>query len=97
MWRKDVAEYCKTCERCQKENKSTGKRLGNIVKIQEPGRPQEIAHMDNLNGLPPGGDKSFNSCLAIVDRFSKTPIFFPYHKDDTVMDTACLIWNRVVS
>ncbi|MBW0539950.1 hypothetical protein O181_079665 [Austropuccinia psidii MF-1] len=36
---KDVAEYFKTCDRCQKANKSTGKRLGNIMKVQEPRRP----------------------------------------------------------
>ncbi|MBW0533496.1 hypothetical protein O181_073211 [Austropuccinia psidii MF-1] len=29
--------------------------------------------------------------------FSKTPIFLPCNKDDTAMDTALLIWNRVVS
>ncbi|MBW0467087.1 hypothetical protein O181_006802 [Austropuccinia psidii MF-1] len=29
--------------------------------------------------------------------FSKTPIFLPCHKDDTAMNTALLIWNRVVS
>ncbi|MBW0524656.1 hypothetical protein O181_064371 [Austropuccinia psidii MF-1] len=39
MWQKDVAEYCKTCDRCQKGNKSTGKRFGNMIKIQEPSRP----------------------------------------------------------
>ncbi|MBW0563052.1 hypothetical protein O181_102767 [Austropuccinia psidii MF-1] len=50
-----------------------------------------------VTGLPPGGDRSYNSCLVIVDRFSKTPIFLPCHKDDTPMDTALLIWNRVVS
>ncbi|MBW0574216.1 hypothetical protein O181_113931 [Austropuccinia psidii MF-1] len=76
MWQKDVAEYCKTCYRCQKANKSTGKRLGNMIKIQEPSRPWEIVHMDWVNGLPPGGDRSHNSCIVIVDRFSKTPIFF---------------------
>ncbi|MBW0572162.1 hypothetical protein O181_111877 [Austropuccinia psidii MF-1] len=27
MWQKDVAEYCKTCDRCQEANKSSGKRL----------------------------------------------------------------------
>ncbi|MBW0572407.1 hypothetical protein O181_112122 [Austropuccinia psidii MF-1] len=43
------------------------------------------------------GDRSYNSCLVIVERFSKTPIFLPCHKDDTAMDTALLIWNRVVS
>ncbi|MBW0586572.1 hypothetical protein O181_126287 [Austropuccinia psidii MF-1] len=97
MWQKDFSEYCKTCDRCQKSNKSTGKRLGNIIRIQEPSRPWEFVHMDWVTGLPPGGDKSYNAFLVIVDRFSKTPIFLSCHKDDTAMDTALLIWNRVVS
>ncbi|MBW0590365.1 hypothetical protein O181_130080 [Austropuccinia psidii MF-1] len=53
--------------------------------------------MDWVTGLPPGGDRSYNACLVIVDRFSKTPILLPCCKDDTVMDTALLLWNRVVS
>ncbi|MBW0592081.1 hypothetical protein O181_131796 [Austropuccinia psidii MF-1] len=93
----NVAEYCKTCDRCQKAKKSTGKRLGNMMKIQEPSRSWEIVHMDWVTGLPSGGDRSYNSCLVTVDRFSKTPIFLPRHKDDTAMDPALLIWNRVVS
>ncbi|MBW0586598.1 hypothetical protein O181_126313 [Austropuccinia psidii MF-1] len=97
MWQKDVAEYCKTCDRFQKANKSTGKRLGNMIKIQEPRRPWKIVHMDWVTGLPPGGDTSYNACLVIVDRFIKTVIFLPYHKDDTAMDTALLIWKKVVS
>ncbi|MBW0554318.1 hypothetical protein O181_094033 [Austropuccinia psidii MF-1] len=97
MWQKDVAEYCKTCNRFQKANKSTGKRLGNMMKIQEPNRPWEIVHINWVTGLTPRGDRSYNSCLVIVDRLSKTPIFLPCHKDDTAMDKALLIWNRVVS
>ncbi|MBW0576106.1 hypothetical protein O181_115821 [Austropuccinia psidii MF-1] len=97
MWQKDVAEYFKTCDRCQKANKSTGKRLGDMIKIQEPSRPLEIFHMDWLSSLPPGGHRSYNACLVIFDRFSKTPIFLPFHKDDKAMDTALLIFNRVVS
>ncbi|MBW0547796.1 hypothetical protein O181_087511 [Austropuccinia psidii MF-1] len=97
MWQTDVAEYCKSCYRCQKAKKSTGKRLGNMIKIQEPGRPWEIVHMDWVTGLPPGSDRSYNACLVIVDTFIKTPIFLPFHKDDTAMDTALLIRNRVVS
>ncbi|MBW0566484.1 hypothetical protein O181_106199 [Austropuccinia psidii MF-1] len=54
MWQKDVAVYCKTCDRCQKANKSTGKRLGNMINIQELRRPWEIVHMDWVTGLPPG-------------------------------------------
>ncbi|MBW0585478.1 hypothetical protein O181_125193 [Austropuccinia psidii MF-1] len=93
----DVSEYCKTCDRCQKANKSTGKRLINMMKIQEPSRPWDLVHMDWVTGLPSGGDKSYNACLVIVDRFSKIAIFLPCHKDGTAMDTALLIWNRVVS
>ncbi|MBW0581257.1 hypothetical protein O181_120972 [Austropuccinia psidii MF-1] len=68
-----------------------------MIEIQEPSRPWEIVHMDGVTGLPPGGDRSYNACLVILDRFSKTTIFLPCHKDDTAMDTAPLIWNRVVS
>ncbi|MBW0487007.1 hypothetical protein O181_026722 [Austropuccinia psidii MF-1] len=68
-----------------------------MIKIQEPRRPWEIVHMDWVTGLPPGGDKNYIAGLGIVDRLSKTPIFLPCHKVDTAMDTALLIWNRVVS
>ncbi|MBW0505526.1 hypothetical protein O181_045241 [Austropuccinia psidii MF-1] len=95
MWQKDVAEYCKTCDRCQKANKSTGEILGNMRKIEEPRRPWETVHMDWMSVLPPGGDRGHNACLVIVEIFSKTPILLLCHKDDTAMDTALLIWNRV--
>ncbi|MBW0585584.1 hypothetical protein O181_125299 [Austropuccinia psidii MF-1] len=68
-----------------------------MIKVQEPRRPWEIVHMDWVSGLSPGGERSYNSCLVILYRFSKTPIFLPCHKDDTAMDTALLIYNRVVS
>ncbi|MBW0546788.1 hypothetical protein O181_086503 [Austropuccinia psidii MF-1] len=68
-----------------------------MIKIQGPSKPWEIVHMDWVTSLPPGGDRSYNACLVIADRFSETSIFLQYHKDDTVMDTALLIWNRVMS
>ncbi|MBW0481441.1 hypothetical protein O181_021156 [Austropuccinia psidii MF-1] len=97
MWQKGVAEYCKTCDRCQKANKSTGKRLGNMIKMQEPSRPWEIDHMDSVTGLPPGVERSYNSCIVIFERFSNTQIFLPCHKNDTTMNKTLLIWNKVVS
>ncbi|MBW0531659.1 hypothetical protein O181_071374 [Austropuccinia psidii MF-1] len=68
-----------------------------MIKLQEPSIPWEIVHMDWVTSLPPGAHRSYNSFLVIFDRFSKTPIFLPCHKDDTAMDTAILIWNRVIS
>ncbi|MBW0515523.1 hypothetical protein O181_055238 [Austropuccinia psidii MF-1] len=67
-----------------------------MIKIQEPRRSWEIVHMDWVASLPPGGDRSYNAFLVIVDRFSKTPIFLPSHHNDTAMHTALLIWNRVI-
>ncbi|MBW0583616.1 hypothetical protein O181_123331 [Austropuccinia psidii MF-1] len=66
-----------------------------MMRIQEPGRPWEIVHLDWVTSRPPGGDRSYNACPVIVDRFSKAPFFLPCHKDDTAMDTALLIWNRL--
>ncbi|MBW0554298.1 hypothetical protein O181_094013 [Austropuccinia psidii MF-1] len=68
-----------------------------MIHIQEPSIPWEVVHMDWVAALLPGGDKSYNACFFIVDRYSKTPIFLPCHKDETAMDTALLIWNRVIS
>ncbi|MBW0528995.1 hypothetical protein O181_068710 [Austropuccinia psidii MF-1] len=77
-WKKDVSEYCQTCDRCQKSNRAT-------------------VHMDWVTALPPGGDRSYNACLVLVDRYSKTPIFLPCHKHDTAMNRAIMIWNKVIS
>ncbi|MBW0471058.1 hypothetical protein O181_010773 [Austropuccinia psidii MF-1] len=68
-----------------------------MIKLQKPSRPWESVYMDKVTGLPPEGGKSSNSCLVIVDRFSKPPIFLPCQKDGTARDTALLICNRVVS
>ncbi|MBW0516107.1 hypothetical protein O181_055822 [Austropuccinia psidii MF-1] len=97
MWQKDVADYCKTFDRLKKEDKSTGKRLGSMIKIQEPRRPWEIFHMDWVTGLQPGGDRSYNACLLIIESPSKTPIFLPFHKYYKAMDSTLLICNSIVS
>ncbi|MBW0518514.1 hypothetical protein O181_058229 [Austropuccinia psidii MF-1] len=53
--------------------------------------------MDWVKTVPPGGDRSYNACLVLVDRYSKIPMFLPFHKDDTAMDKAIRIWNKVRS
>ncbi|MBW0546485.1 hypothetical protein O181_086200 [Austropuccinia psidii MF-1] len=68
-----------------------------MIQIQEPKSPWEIAHMDWVIALPPGGDRSYNAFLVLVDRYSKTPTFLPCHKDNTAMDTAIMIRNKFIS
>ncbi|MBW0468399.1 hypothetical protein O181_008114 [Austropuccinia psidii MF-1] len=91
---KETIEYCHTCDRCQKTNRSTGKEFGLMIHIQETKSPWGVFHMDWVTELPPSGDKSYNSCLIIVDRYSKTPIFLPCHKDDTAMDIDLVLRSR---
>ncbi|MBW0535571.1 hypothetical protein O181_075286 [Austropuccinia psidii MF-1] len=94
--RNDLAEYSQTCEIFQKANIATGKKFGINIQIQEPKFPWEIVHMDWVTALAPGGNRSYNLCLVLVGRYSKTPMFLPCHKDDTAMDTAIMLWNRVI-
>ncbi|MBW0581236.1 hypothetical protein O181_120951 [Austropuccinia psidii MF-1] len=96
-WRKETIEYLHTCNRFPNANRSTGKKFGLMIHIQEPKSPGEVSHMDWVTALPPSGDRSYNACLVIVDRYSRTPIFLPHHKDDTAMDTALLLCSRVMS
>ncbi|MBW0575483.1 hypothetical protein O181_115198 [Austropuccinia psidii MF-1] len=53
--------------------------------------------MEWVTTLTPGGNRSYNACLVLVDRYSKAPMFLPYQKDETAMDTAIMIWNKVIS
>ncbi|MBW0460400.1 hypothetical protein O181_000115 [Austropuccinia psidii MF-1] len=96
-WKKDVSEYFQTWDRCRKANRATGKKFEMMIPIQEPKFPWQIVHMDWVTALPPGGDRSYNACLVLVDRYSKTTMFLPCHKDDTAMDTAIMIWNKFIS
>ncbi|MBW0543230.1 hypothetical protein O181_082945 [Austropuccinia psidii MF-1] len=41
--------------------------------------------------------KAHNACLGIPEVYRKTPIFLPFHKYDTAMDTALLLWSRFIS
>ncbi|MBW0524704.1 hypothetical protein O181_064419 [Austropuccinia psidii MF-1] len=68
-----------------------------MIHIEEPKSSCEVVHMDWDVVPTPSGNKSYNACLVIVDRYSKTPIFLPFHKDDTAMDTALLLCSSVIS
>ncbi|MBW0471851.1 hypothetical protein O181_011566 [Austropuccinia psidii MF-1] len=52
--------------------------------------------MDWVTLLPSGGDRHYNACLLLVDRYRKTPIFLPFQKDDTAMETVIMIWHKAI-
>ncbi|MBW0520943.1 hypothetical protein O181_060658 [Austropuccinia psidii MF-1] len=95
-WRKDVTEYCQTCDRFQK-TRATGKKFGMVIQNQEPKSPSKIVCMNFVIALPAEGGRSFNACLVLGDRYRRTPIFLPCNEDNPAMDTAIIIWNIVIS
>ncbi|MBW0478028.1 hypothetical protein O181_017743 [Austropuccinia psidii MF-1] len=96
-WEKELSEYIKICERCQKENRNNGKKYRLLKHIEEPKHPWEKINMDLVTGLVAGGKDNFNACLVIVDRYSKGLRCLPFHKENTAMDTAFLFWNKIIS
>ncbi|MBW0561135.1 hypothetical protein O181_100850 [Austropuccinia psidii MF-1] len=67
-----------------------------MIQIQDPKCPWEIVHMDWVTTLPPGGDRSYNACLVLADRYTKPPMFVPFHKDGTALSTAIMIWSKAI-
>ncbi|MBW0465214.1 hypothetical protein O181_004929 [Austropuccinia psidii MF-1] len=53
--------------------------------------------MDWTKELPPGVGRGYNSCIVLVDRYSRIQMFLPGNKDDTAMDTAVMICNKAIS
>ncbi|MBW0475058.1 hypothetical protein O181_014773 [Austropuccinia psidii MF-1] len=53
--------------------------------------------MDWAKGLVPGGRENLNSCLVIVDSFSKILSFLLCHKEDAAMDKTFLFLNNIIS
>ncbi|MBW0461626.1 hypothetical protein O181_001341 [Austropuccinia psidii MF-1] len=47
--------------------------------------------MEWVTALPPRGDRSYNASLVLAYRYSKTPMFLPFHKGDIAMGTAIMI------
>ncbi|MBW0460934.1 hypothetical protein O181_000649 [Austropuccinia psidii MF-1] len=67
-----------------------------MIQIQELKSPWEIVHMDWDTSLPLGGDRSYNECLVLVERYRKPPMVLLFHKDSTAMNTAMLILNKAI-
>jgi hypothetical protein len=54
-WLNWVDSYCASCDRCQKANRTTGKRFGLLQTIKEPQQRWEVVNMDFVTALPTVG------------------------------------------
>jgi transposase InsO family protein len=90
----DVTAYVSTCDTCQRAKRATGKRYGLLMKIESPTRPWDIINMDFITELPPAGDRNYNACLVIIDRFSRRAYFIPTMDTSDAKDFALLFWHN---
>ncbi|MBW0495261.1 hypothetical protein O181_034976 [Austropuccinia psidii MF-1] len=92
-WEQEFSEIINTCEIFQKANRKNGKTYGLLQHIEEPKHPCEIINMDWVTG----GRESFNACLIIANKSSKSVRCLPCHTEDTKIDTGLLFWNNIIA
>lgn len=73
--RKDVKNFCHTCDVCQKVKPRNFTKYGRLLPHYIPARPFESISMDLITGLPMSD--GYNAVWVAVDRLSKFAIFVP--------------------
>jgi hypothetical protein len=77
--RRDILEYVKSCDVCQRMKVSRHKPYGKLESLPIPKGPWQDISMDFIVGLPPSLHNGIacDSILVIVDRYSKMVILTP--------------------
>ncbi len=93
--RKDVLQYVRTCDCCQRNKSSTQKPAGKAVPLQIPGKRWESVSMDLITKLP--STKSGNDAIIVyVDRLSKMVHFRACTTKITAVDLADYFLQDVI-
>jgi transposase InsO family protein len=99
--RKDVKEYVKTCQICQKMVTKRHRPYGELQPLPQPSGPGEEITMDFITGLPPSlhplTKKAYDSILVVVDRYTKYALYIATNKTITASDLAILILRYVIT
>lgn len=85
------AKWCKTCHIA----KARGQNTGLYTPLPVPESPWEDVSMDFIVGLP-RTQRSKDSIVVVIDRFSKLAHFIPYHKIFDATQVADLYFREIV-
>jgi hypothetical protein len=99
-WRgmvKDIREYVKTCDVCQRNKTYRHKAYGVLEPLPTPKRPFETITLDFITGLPPSRwhGKVYDAILVIVDAYTKWSIYIPCRKDMDAPEFAETFLERI--
>ncbi|KAH0607133.1 uncharacterized protein H6S33_003121 [Morchella sextelata] len=90
---KDVEEYVRSCDSCQRNKTSRHKKFGMLQPLEIPYRPWTSISMDFIVGLPESS--GFTKIWVIVDRFSKMAHYIPLPTLNKTEDLAKLFLKEV--
>ena len=91
----DVAQYCSTCDTCQRMKSRRGAKFGELQPLPVPEAPWQDITMDFIFGLP-STTLGNNGVLVVVDRFSKMAHFIPTNQNVTAALAAKLLLDNVI-
>ena len=92
----DVEVYVHTCVRCQKTKYETTRPKG-LLYPMTASRPWQMVTLDFVGKFAPAMDTQHNTCLVIVDKFSKYTILEGVPENVDARTTANIFIKRVVS
>lgn len=91
--RKDVLDYVKTCNTCQKTKPNQRGKQGYLQLLEIPAQPFDTISLNFISGLPMSNGK--NAILVVVDKLTKYAHFIPTTTDINASGTAQLLFDQV--
>jgi len=92
----DVKAFVHSCEECQASKKSRLQKGGKLVPLLIPLSHGTHYSTDFLTDLPKASSQEYNTCLVIVDRFSKRVYLIPTWKNADAETTAEQFFTTIV-
>jgi transposase InsO family protein len=92
---KDVDEYVKSCENCQKNKGCKRSPLGLLYPHERPQKPWQKISLDFIVQLPKTKEGNYDAILTVVDAFSKRMHFIPCFSNLDALGTARLLREHV--
>ena len=92
---KDVEEYVKSCDKCQRTKARTGVVMPALQPILPKG-PWRIITLDFVGSFQPAVETRHTECLVMVDKFTKMVHLAGCGKDIDAKTTAYLVLKHVI-
>jgi Integrase zinc binding domain len=91
---KDIAEYIRSCDRCQRNKQTPSKPIGLLQPVEVPSRSWEHVTMDFIMDLPKS-KAGHDTILVVVDKLSKAMTLIPTNSTVSAQKVAQLFLKDV--